>query len=100
MRRKVLIMLVALLLFTASAYNRIEAAGAIKCSCDESDRVLKLTSPYMSGDDVEDLQMILRELGFFKEDITGVFGPITSAAVKEFQTWADVDSIGEVGPKT
>lgn len=100
MRRKVLILLVALLLFTASAYNTIEVAGATKCSCDESDRVLKLTSPYMSGDDVEDLQLILRELGFFKEDITGVFGPITFAAVKEFQTWANVDSIGEVGPKT
>lgn len=100
MRRKVLILLVAILLFTASAHYRNEVTGAIKCSCDENDRVLRLTSPYMSGDDVEDLQMILRELGFFKEDVTGVFGPITLAAVKEFQGWANIDPIGEVGPKT
>lgn len=100
MRHKVLILLVAILLFTISAYGSTQVAGAIKCSCDESERVLKLTSPYMSGDDVEDLQLILRELGFFREDVTGVFGPVTLAAVKEFQTWANIDPVGEVGPKT
>lgn len=100
MRHKVLILLVAILLFTISAYGSTQVAGAIKCSCEESERVLKLTSPYMSGDDVEDLQLILRELGFFREDVTGVFGPVTLAAVKEFQKWANIDPIGEVGPKT
>ncbi|KAF0197188.1 MAG: ErfK/YbiS/YcfS/YnhG family protein [Bacillota bacterium] len=100
MRRKVLILLVAILLLTANAYSINEAAGAIKCNCDERSRVLKLTSPYMSGDDVEDLQLILRKLGFFNADVTGVFGPVTLAAVKEFQQWVNVDSVGEVGPKT
>lgn len=54
----------------------------------------------MSGDDVVDLQLVLQELGFFNADVTGVFGPLTQAAVKEFQQWAKIDPIGEVGPKT
>ena len=100
MRRKVCILLVAILLFTASAYSGNEAAGAPHCSCEDSDRVLKLTSPYLSGDDVEELQLILQELGFFEEEVTGVFGPVTQSAVKEFQIWANIEPIGEVGPRT
>jgi len=54
----------------------------------------------MSGEDVEDLQLVLRELGFFKTDVTGTFGPITQTALKDFQKWAGIEAVGEVGPKT
>lgn len=97
MRRKFLLVLLAIFLMTA-IYT--QAAGSFNCDCDEEDRVLKLTSQLMNGDDVLELQMVLKELGFFLEEPTGVFGAVTKAAVIEFQQWAQIDPIGEVGPKT
>lgn len=42
-------------------------------------RILKLTTPYMKGDDVKWLQF---ELGMADKDIDGVFGPATNKAYK------------------
>ena len=52
------------------------------------------------GDDVTALQDRLRDLGYFKEDSTGYYGPKTEAAVREFQRDHGIEPIGKAGPKT
>jgi hypothetical protein len=54
----------------------------------------------MTGLDVEELQVVLKELGFFPGEVTGVFGVLTEDAVKRFQEWVQIDPLGEVGPRT
>lgn len=46
-------------------------------------RILKLTSPYMRGDDVKDAQRALQKFGAWVGKIDGVFGPTTAAASKQ-----------------
>ncbi len=58
-----------------------------------------------SGADVTALQESLRDLGLFRADITGFFGPATKAAVESFQLDKGIASegmpgFGYVGPKT
>ena len=54
------------------------------------------------GEEVKMLQKELQGLGFFSASVslTEYFGPITHAAVAEFQAVNDIESIGIVGPKT
>jgi len=53
-----------------------------------------------SGERVRALQAKLKELGFFRVEPTGYFGPLTQAAVIAFQTARGIDPVGFVGPKT
>jgi peptidoglycan hydrolase-like protein with peptidoglycan-binding domain len=55
-------------------------AGPITC------RVLQVTSPYMSGQDVYAVQHALVARGFSPGTVDGVYGPNTAAAVRAFQT--------------
>jgi hypothetical protein len=57
-------------------------------------RILKLTSPMMTGRDVEDLQ---RRLGI---EADGEFGPLTNTAVRNFQVAHDLSADGIVGRRT
>ncbi|MBD1924315.1 N-acetylmuramoyl-L-alanine amidase [Microcoleus sp. FACHB-831] len=57
-------------------------------------RVLRLTNPYMEGDDVKELQ---KALGIQAD---GVFGRNTQQAVKNFQNKAGLAVDGVVGPAT
>ncbi len=59
-----------------------------------SDRILELTQPLMTGEDVAELQRHLK----LKDD--GTFGPKTKAAVIEFQETHGLKSDGQVGQKT
>ena len=54
------------------------------------------------GAEVVELQCVLQDLGFFSQSVscTGYFGPITHAAVADFQASKGIESIGIVGPKT
>jgi N-acetylmuramoyl-L-alanine amidase len=49
------------------------------------DRLLYLSSPYMRGDDVAELQVRLAQLGFNPGRIDGIFGPILEDALSDFQ---------------
>ncbi|WP_027623991.1 N-acetylmuramoyl-L-alanine amidase [Clostridium lundense] len=65
-----------------------------------SQRLLKLTSPLMYGEDIKELQKDLVAIGF-KLSVDGYYGAATINAVKKFQSlhaWLDVD--GMVGEKT
>ena len=55
-----------------------------------------------NGSDVQQLQLKLKELGFFPASIeaNGNFGPATERAVRAFQKARNISAIGVVGPQT
>ncbi|MBK8904575.1 MAG: PD40 domain-containing protein [Anaerolineaceae bacterium] len=64
-------------------------------------RILRLTEPYMTGEDVTQLQQRLFDLGYtLVGEIDGIFGPLTEAAVKEYQANNNLEVDGIVGPDT
>ncbi len=62
--------------------------------------IYRLTSPPMHGATVQQIQSLLKELGFDPGVIDGEFGPHTVSAVVAFQLSKDLTPDGEVGPKT
>ena len=52
------------------------------------------------GPDVKDLQEALIELDFKPGAVDGIFGVFTESATKLFQSWANLDQDGIVGPLT
>ncbi|MEL6228654.1 MAG: peptidoglycan-binding domain-containing protein [Cyanobacteria bacterium J06627_3] len=52
------------------------------------------------GSDVEALQLALDRNGINPGPIDGDYGPMTSAAVREFQQWYDLPVTGVAGPET
>lgn len=63
-------------------------------------RLLKLTSPYMKGTDVQGWQNVLRSAGYSGVTPDGVFGPATSTATKDWQSKRGLKPDGIVGPAT
>jgi peptidoglycan hydrolase-like protein with peptidoglycan-binding domain len=64
-------------------------------------RNLRLTTPYLRGDDVLQLQERLLRLGYDEiGQADGVFGPKTDQAVRRFQTINNLIVDGIVGPIT
>ena len=59
--------------------------------------ILKITS---EGQDVVDLQMRLRDLGYFNYKVTGYYGTATQAAVRNFQENNSLNPDGTVGGET
>ncbi len=62
------------------------------------DRVLYHRRPMLRGDDVAELQRRLNDLGFDADKVDGVFGPLTAAAVSEFQHNRGMSVDGIAGP--
>lgn len=52
------------------------------------------------SNDVKQLQILLQAQNLYSGAIDGIFGPITEASVKAFQTAHNLASDGVVGPKT
>ncbi|NLK52343.1 MAG: L,D-transpeptidase family protein [Syntrophomonadaceae bacterium] len=63
-------------------------------------RFLRVTSPFMSGPDVSQVQQQLRELGIYQGEVDGVYTPAVEVAVREFQQRNGLDVDGIVGPNT
>ncbi len=63
-------------------------------------RLVCLRSPMMRGDDVSELQLRLGALGFDAGRVDGIFGPMTQAAVGDFQRNAGLVSDEVCGPET
>jgi len=76
------------------------APSARADSPEDRPRLLKLSAPYMEGDDVKKLQEALKEHGIELEKVDGIFGPVTRDAVKKFQEQAGLESDGICGPAT
>jgi len=66
---------------------------------DSEDRILRLETPFMRGDDVLRLQRALNKHGSTLS-VDGVFGRQTGIAVIEFQRRQDLIADGIVGPAT
>jgi len=62
-------------------------------------RVLKLEIPYMIGEDVRDVQEALAAK-HFSGALDGIYGPLTEANVRLFQTQNGLKPDGFVGPAT
>ena len=65
-------------------------------------RLLELTSPMKSGDDVRDVQeeLMARKYSVGGVGADGVYGPDTAQAVQQFQRDKGLRADGIVGPKT
>ena len=63
-------------------------------------RSSKMLSYGSRGQEVERLQMALRQLGYFKGEATGYYGPVTKRAVARFQRAQQIPADGVVGLKT
>jgi len=59
-------------------------------------RKLYLTEPPLAGADVEELQLRLKELGFYLGEISGVYDEETAQAVREAQSSLEMEPDGEV----
>ena len=66
----------------------------------EQPLVFRLTSPYMTGETVRELQQRLQIRGYELGQADGIFGPKTYAAVLQFQRDAGLLVDGEAGPLT
>ena len=64
------------------------------------DRILKLKTPNMTGDDVKEMQSRLNALGYSCGTADGEFGKKTLAGVKAFQKAKGLEVDGEFGPKS
>jgi len=67
--------------------------------CKPGTRTLQLTSPFMTGEDVRELQKHLLKL-VPSLTVDGSFGPGTDLAVKQLQAKAGLNPDGIVGPAT
>ncbi|WP_243057684.1 L,D-transpeptidase family protein [Nocardioides sp. SR21] len=60
----------------------------------------RLLGPGDHGDDVRDLQARLRQIFWFNTDVTGVYGDVTTTAVRGFQAKREIPVTGEVDQRT
>jgi peptidoglycan hydrolase-like protein with peptidoglycan-binding domain len=56
--------------------------------------------PGLTDEQVTELQATLTTLGVYSGPITGYYGPLTEAAVEQFQTDHGIEAVGDVGPQT
>ena len=59
-----------------------------------------LLAPGDEGDDVRELQARLRQIDWFEQDVTGLYGDVTVAAVEGFQAKREIAVTGEVDQRT
>src|SRR5699024_1316248 len=64
------------------------------------DRLLWRASQPMRGDDIDELQRRLNQLGFNAGAEDGIFGPLTASSVEEFQRNVGLAADGVAGPRT
>jgi len=62
--------------------------------------IYRLTTPFMRGEKIKEIQRKLAERGFDLNGMDGVFGPTTFAAVRALQRAQGLVPDGEVGPQT
>jgi chitosanase len=76
-----------------------ERTPVVASADDNSQGTLFLTTPLMSGKDVETIQVALKKAGVEVDD-DGVFGQETDTAVRKFQRSKGLKPDGVVGPAT
>lgn len=85
-----------------SMTGKPDAEEAVKPEADQAgklgDRLLKLDSPMMRGDDVREMQERMNALGYSCGNADGIFGKKTEDGVKKLQEAADIAVDGIFGP--
>lgn len=82
---------------TQQVLNVTDAEPVVASAADPSERLLFLTTPRMTGNDVKRVQ---RALGLTDDAVDGSFGPQTDLAVRRFQEGHGLSIDGKVGPAT
>ena len=72
----------------------------VETSWSLGDRLLRLSQPFLRGDDVRELQAQLNALGFTAGKHDGIFGLGTAAALRDFQRNLAIGEDGIVGRET
>ncbi|MDZ5782812.1 C40 family peptidase [Marinococcus luteus] len=75
---------------TVSSNSSASSSSSVSSRLRQGDR----------GSEVSSLQSTLKSKGFYNSAVDGVFGPVTDAAVKDFQRTAGIGVDGVVGPVT
>jgi N-acetylmuramoyl-L-alanine amidase len=78
--------------------GRVTWQAVVEAGYRLGDRQLYHRSPMMRGDDVAELQRRLGALGFDAGRVDGIFGPLTSHALMEFQRNTGLGVDGIFGP--
>jgi peptidoglycan hydrolase-like protein with peptidoglycan-binding domain len=92
---KILVIILLLTLF----YTTKAIFASPSCSCGE-DRVLKIDNPFLTGEDVLEVQVQLKKLGYYMENLNGTYDKETEKAVKNFQNDMGLVIDGIFGRKT
>ncbi|WP_096203087.1 C40 family peptidase [Bacillus sp. FJAT-45350] len=82
---------------TLTALLQVSSANNGETTKPTQRKVLTLGA---QGDEVKKLQQLLKEQGHFNHKVTGYFGRVTAAAVKEFQLKNELTVDGIVGEQT
>lgn len=82
---------------TRSAMKKVAKVLPAAPVLDTDGRILR---PGARGDDVAQLQEVLRLAGHDPGSVDGVFGPMTEAAIESFQADVGIDVDGKIGPMT
>lgn len=72
----------------------------VESSWNLGDRPLRLSEPFLRGDDVRELQASLNALGFTAGKHDGIFGLGTASALRDFQRNLAIDEDGIAGLET
>jgi hypothetical protein len=91
--KRVILLIIAIFIFSTGA------SAATPCSCGD-DRCLKLQVPPMNGQDVKEIQIQLKNMGYYMDSINGLYDETTVKAVKDFQRREGLTIDGIFGPKT
>jgi N-acetylmuramoyl-L-alanine amidase len=75
-------------------------AALVEASYVLGDRLLYLTTPFLRGEDVVELQSRLSSLGFDCGGVDGIFGPRTQSGLRELQRNAGLSEDGVCGRST
>ncbi len=92
---------IIIFLFMICMYTQKAEANYIVCPINcEQERNLYYTTPNMTGDDVQELQVQLKHLGYYQGKINGIYDTITMEAVKKVQVAHGVKPDGIVNVTT
>ncbi|WP_240376113.1 peptidoglycan-binding protein [Bacillus piscicola] len=87
---------------TLAALKGVQRAEkpASSSSSPEASNTFKVLSIGDQNNDVAQLQRQLKDYGYYNKDITGVYGPMTEKAVRQFQKQNNLQADGLAGPMT